>query len=162
QSTTQPCSGPGDRNSRSARLPIAPPSSKPSATAHGVLLMCREYRTMNTPTPAATAVQATVTEGPPRPKAAPGLRATSSVSSPPKNRACRRPDSRATTATLLATSAASTVAATPMSTVMRRRGGRMLTAIDHLPPLQAHGSPQHVANHPTLGARHDLLWSWVA
>ena len=42
QSTTQPCSGPGDRNSRSVRLPIAPPSSKPSATAHGVLLMCRE------------------------------------------------------------------------------------------------------------------------
>jgi predicted DNA-binding transcriptional regulator YafY len=42
QSTTQPRSGPGNRNSRSVRLPIAPPSSKPSATAHGVLLMCRE------------------------------------------------------------------------------------------------------------------------
>ena len=122
QSTTQPCSRPGDRNSRSVRLPIAPPSSKPSATAHGVLLMCREYRTMTRPPPAAMAVKATVTEGPPIPKAAPGFRATSSVSSPPNSRTCRRPDSKATTAVLLAMSAASTVAATPMSTAMRRRG----------------------------------------
>jgi hypothetical protein len=124
QSTTQPCSGPGNRNSRSVRLPIAPPSSKPSATAHRMLPMRREYRTMVPATPAAMAVKATVTAGPPMPKAAPGLRVTIRVSTPPRSRRCGRPGSRATTATLLARSAASTAAATPMSMPRRRRGAR--------------------------------------
>jgi hypothetical protein len=124
QSTTQPCSGPGNRNSRSARLPIAPPSSKPSATAHRMLPMRREYRAMVPATPAAMAVKATVTAGPPMPKAAPGFRVTIRVSTPPSSRTCGRPDSRATTATLLARSAASTTAATPASTLRRRRGAR--------------------------------------
>jgi hypothetical protein len=34
-STTWPSSGPGARKIRSARLPSAPPSTRPSATAHG-------------------------------------------------------------------------------------------------------------------------------
>jgi predicted DNA-binding transcriptional regulator YafY len=122
QSTTQPCSGPGDRNSRSARLPIAPPSSRPSATAHGALPMCREYPTMITATPAAMAAQAAVNGGPPMPSAAPGLRATSRVSGPPNSRTCRRPDSSPTTVALLPASAASTIAAIPTSTAKRRRG----------------------------------------
>jgi hypothetical protein len=37
QSTTQPRNGPGERKTRSVRLPIAPPSSRPSATAQGRL-----------------------------------------------------------------------------------------------------------------------------
>lgn len=36
QSTTPPRSGPGSRSSRSRRLPTAPPSSRPRATAPGV------------------------------------------------------------------------------------------------------------------------------
>ena len=34
-STTCPTKGPGSRKSRSVRLPSAPPSTRPSETAHG-------------------------------------------------------------------------------------------------------------------------------
>ncbi len=37
KSTTWPWNTPGERKTRSVRLPSAPPRSSPSATAHGVL-----------------------------------------------------------------------------------------------------------------------------
>ena len=53
-STTWPCSGPGARKIRSTRLPSAPPSTRPSATAQPVERSRRAIRTITTTTAIAT------------------------------------------------------------------------------------------------------------
>ena len=55
-STTWPCSGPGERKIRSTRLPSAPPSTSPSATAQPVERSRRATRTITTTTATATSV----------------------------------------------------------------------------------------------------------
>ena len=124
QSTTQPRSGPGERSSRSVRLPIAPPSSRPSVIAQGRLRIWREVRSTNTITPTAIAVNSTVIEGPPMLNAAPGLRDTRSVRKPPSSTSGGRSDSVATTVTLDPISAARTATATASRAPTRRRAGR--------------------------------------
>ncbi len=74
KSTTQPRSGPGLRTIRSVRLPSAPPSSRPSATAQRRLARVRAIRRMATMTAAAISVNTTVYPSAPSEKAAPGLR----------------------------------------------------------------------------------------
>ena len=53
-STTWPCSGPGARKIRSTRLPSAPPSTRPSATAQPVDRSRRAIRAITTTTATAT------------------------------------------------------------------------------------------------------------
>ena len=134
QSTTYPRSGPGARSSRSVRLPVAPPSSRPSVTAQPALWIRREARRMNTITPTAIAVNTTVIEVPML-NAAPGFRSTRSVSSPPSSRTGGRSDSVATTTALEMMSAASTPTATVSSSPIRR--GRRRTARPATAPVSA-------------------------
>ena len=72
-STTWPCSGPGARKMRSMRLPSAPPSTSPSATAHPVERSRRATRMITTTTATATSVSTQVYPVASE-NAAPGLR----------------------------------------------------------------------------------------
>ena len=74
QSTTCPRSGPGDRKTRSTRLPAAPPRIRPRQTAHGVERSRDAVRTITATTIAATALNSTVAPSA-NENAAPGLRA---------------------------------------------------------------------------------------
>ena len=85
QSTTQPRNGPGERKIRSVRLPMAPPSSRPRATAQARLWIRRAERTMKMITPTAIAVNRMVSDGPPMLNAAPGLRDSVSISRLPRS-----------------------------------------------------------------------------
>ena len=71
------------------RLPVAPPSSRPSVTAHARLWMRRDVRRMNTITPTAITANTTVSDGPML-NAAPGLRVTLQRQEP-----AEQPDRRA-------------------------------------------------------------------
>ncbi len=74
KSTTWPRKAPGDRKTRSVRLPSTPASRKPSPIAQPVL--CSRRETQSTPTTAATATQvSTSVYDVPVLNAAPGLRA---------------------------------------------------------------------------------------
>jgi hypothetical protein len=60
QSTTRPRSGPGERNRRSAKLPVAPPSTRPRAIVQARLRSRRAVRMMQTMTPHTSRVTNTV------------------------------------------------------------------------------------------------------
>src|SRR5690349_15944417 len=122
QSTTQPRSGAGDRNSRSTRLPAAPPRTSPRLIAHAVDRSLAAVRTITTITIAATAVNTTVAPSA-KENAAPGLRACTSQRKPPGSFTGGRCMSSATTSTLETRSSASTRTAVPTSTPVRRRAG---------------------------------------
>ena len=107
QSITKPRSGPGDRKSRSTRLPAAPPRSSPRAIAHGQLRNFPDTRRIAASTPAAISAYIAVYEGP-TPNAAPGLRYRCRVINPPSRATDRWGDKAPTARTLEATSRAHT------------------------------------------------------
>ncbi len=119
KSTTAPSKTPGARKIRSVRLPRAPPSSMPSAIAHGRLWSLRARRAITTMTVTAITVKITV-KGSPKPKAAPALRIATNRSQSPTISMGSWCSSLATTIILLTRSRAYANAATANSTAIRR------------------------------------------
>ena len=116
--------GPGERSSRSPRLPVAPPSSRPSVTAQATLRSRREVRRMKTITPTAIRVNTTVIEVPmlnaaPAVPQSPAASAGRRAAGPGAGRTAWRPR-RA----LVMMSAAQTPTATASSRPIRRGAGR--------------------------------------
>jgi len=99
QSTAYPRSGPGERNSRSARLPAAPPRSRPSAIVQSQLRNLRDTRKITTTTPASTSANTAVKEVPIL-NAAPGFRTRLRLTRPANRTTGWWPDSWATTRAL--------------------------------------------------------------
>src|SRR5882724_6905299 len=70
KSTTAPRNGPGERNTRSARLPAAPPNTSPTAIAAAVDTTCRLRQASTAMIPPTTTANSTE-YAPPHEKAAP-------------------------------------------------------------------------------------------
>ncbi|MNW60040.1 hypothetical protein D3C74_379980 [compost metagenome] len=119
KSTTCPCATPGARKIRSMRLPSAPPSSNPSATAQPREPILRMLRRMNTTTTVTTIVRIQVYPEP-IPSAAPSLRMNVRWSHLPRSSMVGSPSSFATAQILVAWSTRITRAASTATHRTRR------------------------------------------
>ena len=123
KSMTRPRNRPGLRKTRSVKLPRAPPSTRPRATAHQALRSTRATRKIATMTAAATRLSTTVRPDA-APNAAPELRTSRSLRTPSTTSTGSDADSLSTARCLVAMSSVSTTTATTSTRASRGRPGR--------------------------------------